>query len=137
VRIVLDTNVLVSALLSPHGAPARILDLVLAGSVTVLFDDRIFAEYEEILARPKLQIPASESTYILDFLVSEGTLVSPSPLALELPDLDDLPFVEVASAADADALVTGNTRHFAPAAEALEIPILSPAEFLATWHERG
>lgn len=136
-RIVLDTNVLASALLSPHGTPARILELALTGLVAVVFDDRVFVEYEEVLSRPKLQIPASESTYVLDFLASEGMLVSPTPLAPELPDPDDLPFVEVASAADVDALVTGNTRHFAPAIEALAIPILSPAEFLALWHERG
>lgn len=135
-RIVLDTNVLVSALPSPHGTPARILDLVISGAVVLLFDDRVLAEYRDVLARPKLRIAPAESAFLLDFIETEGVLVSAPPLPLDLPDPDDLPFVEVAVAAAAGALVTGNTRHFAAAARTISIPILSPAEFIELWHRR-
>jgi putative PIN family toxin of toxin-antitoxin system len=136
VRIVLDTNVLVSALLNPHGTPGRIIDLVLSGAVVVLFDDRILAEYRDVLARPKLRISPVESSYLLEFIETEGVLAPAPPLDVELPDPDDLPFVEVAAAAFADALVTGNARHFSPAVEILSMPILSPAEFIEFWRSR-
>ena len=53
-RIVLDTNVLVSAFLNPNGTPAQLLTLVLAGELKLLFDERIMAEYAEVLARRAL-----------------------------------------------------------------------------------
>jgi putative PIN family toxin of toxin-antitoxin system len=137
VRIVLDTNVIVSALLNPHGSPGRIIDLVLSGAVIVLFDDRILAEYRDVLARPKLRIAPVESAFLLEFIETEGVLAPAPPLEIGLPDPDDLPFVEVAAAASADALVTGNARHFAPALETLNVPLLSPAEFIDFWHTRG
>ena len=52
-RIVLDTNVLVSALLSPHGAPAAVLQLVVTGRVVLCFDARVLSEYREVLRREK------------------------------------------------------------------------------------
>jgi len=137
VRIVLDTNVLVSALLNPHGTPARIVDLVLSGAVIVLYDDRILAEYRDVLARPKLRINLLEAAFLLDFIETEGILLSAPPLSIDLPDPDDLPFIEVAAIASADALVTGNARHFSAASGTLEVPILSPAEFMDLWRTRS
>ncbi len=52
-RVVLDTSVLVSGLLNPHGSPARVLDLVTAGPVVLFYDDRIIAEYRALLSRPR------------------------------------------------------------------------------------
>jgi uncharacterized protein len=57
VRIVLDTNVLIAALLSPHGAPAQLLDLSLVGEIVLLVDDRILAEYLEVARHPKFVFP--------------------------------------------------------------------------------
>ena len=132
-RIVLDTNVLVSGLLSPAGTPGRIVDLATSLRVTLVFDDRILAEYREVLARPRLRIAPTEAAAVLDLIEKEGLLVSAPPLGLELPDPDDLPFVEVAEAGGAVALVTGNTRHFAPLRGTFSVPVLTPAEFLASW----
>jgi putative PIN family toxin of toxin-antitoxin system len=137
VRIVLDTNVLVSAFLNPRGTPANVVNLVLSHAVTLLYDDRMLAEYQDVLTRPKLRIAPLEAVFLLEFIETEGVLVSAPPLfSLDLPDPEDLPFVEVAAAAGADALVTGNTRHFASAASTIGIPILSPAEFLDAWRSR-
>ena len=55
--VVLDTNVLVSGLLSQKSWPAKILDLILADHIHVAYDDRILGEYEEVLSRPELHIP--------------------------------------------------------------------------------
>jgi putative PIN family toxin of toxin-antitoxin system len=137
VRLVLDTNVLVSALLNPRGTPGRIIDLVLSGAAVVLYDDRMLAEYHDVLLRPKLRIAPIEAAFLLEFIATEGVLVSAPPLLIDLPDPEDLPFIEVAAVATASALVTGNARHFTPAAKILDVPILSPAEFLDFWRSRN
>ncbi|CAN5902596.1 putative toxin-antitoxin system toxin component, PIN family [soil metagenome] len=132
-RIVLDTNVLVSGLLSPGGPPGRIVDLVTALRVLVLHDDRILAEYREVLARPRLGIRTVEAAAVLDLVERDGILVSAPPLAIDLPDPDNLPFLEVAIAGRADALVTGNERHFVLSGREPPIPVTNPASFLTLW----
>ncbi len=135
-RIVLDTNVLVSGLLSPQGPPGRILDLVTSGDVVVLYDDRVLAEYRDVLARPRFRFAASQQAAVLDFIEAEGELVPSPPLDVKLSDPDDLPFLEVAAAGAADALVTGNQRHFAPADGTHQVCVRTPAEFIIDWLER-
>lgn len=130
-RLVLDTNVAVSALLTPHGAPARVLDLVLSGDHIVLLDDRIRAEYAEVLARPRFGFAPLDVATLLGYLFGWAESVVARPLDLKLPDPDDLPFLEVAVAGRADALVAGNPRHYlVPASVAVRV--MSPAQFLAT-----
>jgi len=128
--VVLDTNVIVSALLSPHGSAARVLDIVLAGRVTVVFDDRIMDEYWQVLRRRRFGFAEEDVKALLDFIRSEGRAVSAPPLKVALPDLDDLMFVEVAVAAGADAIVTGNRRHF-PAGCYDGIRVVSPVDLLS------
>jgi putative PIN family toxin of toxin-antitoxin system len=130
-RVVPDTNVLVSALLNSFGAPGRVLDLVLAGELTVAHDDRVLAEWQQVLRREKFGFSAGDVEMLLGFVEGEGIGVSPSPLAIKLPDQDDLPFLEVAHAAEA-TLITGNTRHYPPEAR-LGVAILDPATFLEEW----
>lgn len=129
-RIVLDTNVLVAGLLTPFKAPGRGLDIVLARQVRLLYDDRILAEYGEVLARDKFGFDPDDVADLLAFLKAEGEAIVAPPLGVVLPDPDDVMFVEVAVAGRAGAIVTGNTRHFPPDARR-GIPVLSPAEFLA------
>ncbi len=69
-RIVLDTNVLVSALLSPHGPPAQILQLILAGKLVPCLDLRILDEYRQVSRRPKFAFDARLTNELLDFLES-------------------------------------------------------------------
>lgn len=132
-RIVLDTNVLVSALLNPFGAPGRVLDLILAGSVRIVYDDRILAEYREVLLRPRFGFEKQHVQRLMEYLIFTGEGVSAAPMAVEAPDLDDLPFAEVAVSGNADALVTGNPGHFSFVHQP---PVLSPAEFLQFWLEK-
>ncbi|HEX8362055.1 MAG TPA: putative toxin-antitoxin system toxin component, PIN family [Longimicrobium sp.] len=133
-RVVVDTNIVVSGLLSPAGPPGRVIDLLLSGHVVALYDDRILLEYHDVLARPKLRIDPALAGAVLDWIERGGILVSAPPLDIELPDPDDLAFIEVAVAGAAAALVTGNGRHFAPARSSISLPILSPADFIALWH---
>jgi len=127
-RIVLDTNVLVAGLLNPTGACGRLLDLVLEGIVQPCVDGRILREYENVLRRQHLELPASPVADALDFLRHFGEYIAAVPLAASLPDPDDLPFLEVAAFAQAD-LVTGNLRHF-PKRVCRPVRVITPAECL-------
>lgn len=135
-RVVLDTNVLISGLLSPHGPPGRILDSLLAGAITILFDDRILDEYREVLARPVFDFEPANREALIAYLESSGLPVAAPPLPVVLPDPDDLPFLEVAVAERADALVTGNVKHFKPVRGKHTVAVNTPAEFLARVRKR-
>jgi len=128
VRVVLDTNVIVSAVLTPDGPCARIVDLLAAGALTVCADDRILAEHDEVLRRPALKIDPGNIEGLLDLVRSAALPVAALPLDVSLPDPDDLLFLEVATAAQA-VLVTGNDRHY-PRHSRFDVRILSPREFL-------
>ncbi len=126
--IVLDTNVLVSGLLSPFGPPARVLDQVLSNTVQVAFDDRILDEYEEVLSRPAFHFDPGDVSALIDYIRLNGRHVSPAPLGShDWPDQGDIPFAEVAVSSSSDALVTGNVRHFKPLRE---VPVVSPRELI-------
>ena len=134
--IVLDTNVLVSGLLNPFGAPGRLLDLALAGKVRLACDDRVLAEYSEVLARPKLALDQGRARDVLGYIRLSSVRAAAPPLAPGrarcAPDADDLAFLEVALASGAAAIVTGNAGHFESVA-AGEVPVLSATEFLERW----
>ena len=127
-RVVLDTNILVSGLLTPEGSCRRILDLVLDGTLRPCADDRILEEYARVLRRASLNLPAAHVDDLLDVVRHGGERIVAGPLPARLPDSSDTPFLEVAATAEA-VLVTGNTRHF-PAAACAPVPVVGPAEFL-------
>ncbi len=129
IRIVLDTNVLVSGLLSDRAAPGQIVDLITAGEIELSCDTRILAEYREVLARPDLNINQSKAEDVLQHIELTALHVRPKAWPEELPDPDDEPFLAVAEAAGADCLVTGNLRHF-PAKARRSVRVLSPRQFL-------
>ena len=127
-KAVLDTNVVVSGTLTPHGSCGQILDLLVEGLFELHADDRILAEYEEVLFRPELQIDPADAATISDWLRSVVHLTTGAPLPVKLPDPDDRVFLEVASSAGA-ILVTGNLRHH-PTSLRSGVTVLGPAEFL-------
>jgi len=131
-RIVLDTNVLVSGLLSPFGPPGEIVRLVSDGSIALCVDARIVGEYEQVLARPRFSFDPDDVATLLDLIDSTAEMVAAHPLQIRLPDADDEPFLEVAIVACADCLVTGNTVHFPQDAWATAT-VLSPAEFMESY----
>ena len=128
-RIVLDTNVLVSGLISPFGPPGAIVRMVSSGSIILCLDARILAEYEEVLARSKFDFDPDAVAALLDYIDFRSEVVAALPLTSRLPDPDDEPFLEVAVACHADGLVTGNTVHFPPELRAGAV-VLTPTEFM-------
>lgn len=128
--IVLDTNVVVSGFLTPFGSAAQILDLLFLGDIDAALDERIFAEYEEVLRRARFHFDPAEVQHLLSYLKTFGQWVTASPRRIPLPDEEDLPFVEVAWASSADALVTGNLRHFPARSLPKGLRVLTPSGFL-------
>lgn len=116
-RVVIDTNVLVSGLLGVYSYPARIIDLVYSGRFQCVHEDRILMEYREVLARPKFAnaISRRERDDLINFLERWGLHVLPEPLgplAGIAPGPFDIPFAEAAVAGQASCIITGNITHF-------------------------
>lgn len=128
-RIVLDTNVLFSGLLKPYGKPAAIIRLIVSGDLQLAYDGRILSEYREVLLREKFHFTREQVDAFLELMEAEGFLTAASPLKVRLPDPDDEPFLKVVLASKADALITGNKRHYPPHA-CKGVAVLNPAEFL-------
>jgi putative PIN family toxin of toxin-antitoxin system len=131
VKLVLDTNVVVSALLKPMSKPARILRLVLQGDIDIVINEHILAEYYEVHGRPKFALDMDYVNLILAFFRQSAVQAPAMAEPLQLPDMDDVPFLEAALSSRVDALVTGNKKHF-PARKCKGIRILSPAECLTS-----
>lgn len=113
---VLDTNVLVSALLSRGSIPGRVLDEAVCGCISPLFDDEIIAEYEDVLQRKKFRFAEQEVKAVIDVIKYRGLFVAADPIdTAGMPDLDDVVFYAVVmeKRKETDAyLVTGNIKHF-------------------------
>lgn len=129
--IVIDTNVLVSGLLSDTGNPVAIVDYLLTAKLKAAYDIKIISEYREVLKRPKFPFKPAEIDALLNYIEAEGLLVYPAPLKINLPDPFDLPFLEVAYSIESKILVTGNSKDYSDAGRKL-VKVLTPAEFLTS-----
>jgi uncharacterized protein len=136
VNIVLDTNALVSGLLTPFGPSGEIIRMISGEKLVLLYDARILLEYEEVLNRSKFKFNKEHINTLLDFIKQNGKLVSPLPLKTPLPDPDDEPFLEVSIAGKAKCLVTGNIVHY-PAVSRQGTKILSPSKFLEYYRKQN
>jgi putative PIN family toxin of toxin-antitoxin system len=112
IRAVIDTNVLVSGLLSPAGNEALILLAIHQGLVRPCFSQDILEEYAAVLARPKFAFPPDEIEVLVAMFRSKGEFFLPDVSAAISPDPADTKFLHCAQAALADYLVTGNKRDF-------------------------
>ena len=131
-RIVLDTNVLVSALLSPFGPPGEILGLATAGALHICHDARILGEYGQVLLRPAFSFRPDLVDSVLDQIETDGVPVAVLPLSERLPDPDDEAFLAVALAGEVHSLVTGNLKHF-PERSRQGVRVVSPRDFLESY----
>lgn len=112
IRVVIDTNVLFSAVFKRVGFPAQILDLVARGILAPCLSDAILAEYLDVLARPVLRPHAARARRLLELMAAFAVRVIPTQTLPLCSDRDDNRFLECAVAAEAEYLVTGNIRHF-------------------------
>lgn len=127
----MDTNVLVSGLLIRKSKPEQIIDAILMGKIQLIIDERVFREYQEVLHRPKLNIPIERSNAILSFIANSSVWIEVRQVdfsQFEIIDKGDLPFAELAVNSDA-ILITGNLKHF-QYLQKFDIQVLLPDEFL-------
>lgn len=126
--MVYDTNVVVSAALTPGSIPASLVDLALGKQVRLFYSLPVFEEYQEVLARPKFGLPSQVVSTLLERLKAVGVRVNPRQRVRVAPHEPDNRFLECAKTARAHYLVTGNKRHF-PFPDFAGTKIISPAEF--------
>jgi putative PIN family toxin of toxin-antitoxin system len=133
---VLDTNILVSALLSKQGPPARLWDALGDGRYLLAYDPRILHEYQEVLSRPRFGFTGAEVADLFGVIGRFGEIVIPAAALPPLPDPDDTPFLEVAASTPDKVLVTGNGKHY-PRPACHDVSVLSPREALAVLPPAG
>lgn len=128
-RLVVDTNVIVSGLLTRRGKPGQIVDRILDGGICVVYPAEILHEYRDVLARAKFPFDPQEVTDFLDALENSGEPIiasAPRIPSIHFPDPSDSVFFLVAHVAQCP-LVTGNLKHFPKNSG---VVVFSPAELV-------
>ncbi len=134
-KVVLDTNVIVSGLLQAFGPSGEIVRMVSSGELRLCYDARTFSEYKEVLLRPKFSFNPTDVEDLLTQIKACGFIVAATPLNSHLPDPNDEPFLEIALAGKTQCLVTGNSKHY-PLKKREGMQVVSPKEFLEIYRRR-
>jgi putative PIN family toxin of toxin-antitoxin system len=125
INIVLDTNIIISAALSPKGNPAKILELVTTDDeLQFCYNAAVMAEYQEVLSREHLKLSIKTQHRIINTIKKAGILIDPPTSTMPLPDESDRIFYDTAKEVNA-YLITGNLKHYPE-----EPHILLPARFI-------
>jgi putative PIN family toxin of toxin-antitoxin system len=123
-RVVIDTNVIVSAALSITGKPAQILELISTNEILLVYSEEMLAEYRRVLAYTKLNISRQTQAKLIQGIEGIGILIEPTASEIPMIDESDRVFYDTAKEAGA-TLITGNTKHYPE-----ENFIMTPAHFL-------
>lgn len=127
IYVVIDTNVIVSALITkkPNAATTRVLELALMGEIVPLYDQDVLDEYLEVLTRKKFKLKEDSIQYIIKTITINGIDTLRTSFLEDMPDEDDRVFYEL-SLSEPDSLpITGNSKHFPRTPR-----VVSPSEFL-------
>lgn len=124
---VLDTNVLVSALLSKssESTVSRLVDFVIKGKIIPMYSSEIIIEYKEVLSRDKFRFPRALQDALIQYIITQGIDSERVHFDEIMPDEDDRVFYEVTLSREDAFLVTGNLKHFP-----VSPIVVSPAEML-------
>lgn len=112
---VIDTNVIVSALLSSNleSNPVKVFRAIVQERIVPLYNDEILEEYKSVLSRPKFHLNHSLIETVIKAIITDGLNIDRTPAAdIEFPDPKDLVFYEVALSVEDSYLITGNIRNF-------------------------
>jgi putative PIN family toxin of toxin-antitoxin system len=111
-RLVLDTNIVVSAALKPDGLQRTVWVIAMTRPAQLYVTKNVLAEYRDVLARPEFEISKGHQLQVFQMLKNRARIVKPARALRVAKDPDDDMFLECAEAARADYLITGNPRHF-------------------------
>jgi len=128
-RLVLDTNVIVSAALKPESVPRTVLLLAATKPARLYLSKEILSEYRSVLARPELRIRKGLREQLLQLITKRASLIRVHARLSVATDPGDDKFVECADASRADYLVTGNLKHFPRFWK--KTKVITPAEFIS------
>ena len=112
---VIDTNVLVSAMLHWESVPGSVTEETLTGRITPLLNEEIISEYRDVLSRPKFHFPVDAVEVVINDLIKRGIFLNGENVDEIIPDPKDAVFYQVvmeARKSDPAYLVTGNLKHF-------------------------
>ena len=113
--VVIDTNVLISAMLKWNSIPGNVMELAFDGPIVPVLNEQIVEEYREVLSRPKFHLTEAIISDVLENIQRRGIFINSDSIDIELPDPKDRVFYEVVmeKRKTKDAyLVTGNIKHF-------------------------
>ena len=133
IRVVIDTNVIVSSLLT-SGPPKAVLDLAINRKFAWYVSEAILAEHEAVFGYPRLKIDLADAKRTMAAIRKHARMISPGIVLAEAVDEEDNRFLECAQASKANYLVTGNLRHFPKIWKYTKI--IPPKEFLQLWQIR-
>lgn len=124
---VIDTNVIVSALITKHddAATYRVLTHVAQGDIIPIYNDEIIAEYKDVLNRGKFHLTQFEIDRVLSYFYKHGIVMSRASFHEIMPDEDDRVFYEISLSKEDSFLVTGNLKHYP-----ISPKVVSPSEFV-------
>ena len=123
-KLVIDTNVIISASLSEKGKPAQIIDMISEGKLQLYYNEQILSEYSNVLSRKKFMFTLDKQVLLLNKIVEMGVVFEPEISVMPMPDEDDRIFYDTAKEIGA-FLVTGNKKHYPD-----ESFIMTPSDFL-------
>jgi putative PIN family toxin of toxin-antitoxin system len=129
-KIVLDTDIIVSAFINPKGTPGEILSLILAKKITLCYDNKIFSEYMAVLKKSKISFDTIHVDAFLDFIKENGEYIIAEPQRIKFIDEDDKMFYDVYKSSDANYIITGNKKHFPK-----EKNIITPRDYIELRYE--
>lgn len=127
IYVVIDTNVIVSALITknPNAATTRVLELALMGEIVPLYDQNVLDEYLEVLTRKKFKLKEDSIQYIIKTITINSIDTLRTSFLEDMPDEDDRVFYELSLSEPDSLLITGNSKHFPRTPR-----VVSPSEFL-------
>ena len=124
-KLVIDTNVIISAALSDKGNPAHIINMISEGKLQLYYNEQILSEYSEVLSRKKFMFTLDKQILLLNKIVELGVIYEPVISVSPMPDEEDRIFYDTAKESGA-FLITGNKKHYPD-----EPFIMTPSDFLA------
>jgi predicted nucleic acid-binding protein len=107
-------------------ATVAVVEHLLSGDITPVYNKEILSEYDEVLHRPKFKLSHNDIRALLDYIETIGIHANRLKYDGEMPDEKDRPFYEVSLSKDDSYLVTGNLKHFPSTPK-----VVSPAEMIA------